>query len=110
MKDQKPALKEIIKKYTDQLPEKIELIEMNLQQLMAQTWQEQTWHDLYILLHNLMGSSGTYGYMELSQLLRQLEVMVKKSLIQAPSEQDQQQMLSLMQEIKAAVENIVPHE
>lgn len=62
--------------YSKALPKKLMSIE-TLWQDQLQNWDLERLHDFHREVHSLSGSSGTYGYLELSQKARELEIQLK---------------------------------
>ena len=59
---------------------KIAALDAAFAPLFAGTWKESSCFDAYRLVHSLTGSSGTYGYPEISGLARSVEALIKESL------------------------------
>lgn len=69
-------LQDLAANYFKSLPGKINSIEQGWQTLL-QTWSNEGLHDYHREVHSLCGSAGTYGYMDISQHARQLEICLK---------------------------------
>lgn len=95
-------LEKLKKKYGLGLPDKISQIEASLATLMAGPWEEQVSTTAYRQVHSLAGSSGTYGYMEISTLARAAEAILKRSLESRASlpEDQKSQVAGLMAKIR----------
>src|SRR3982750_724421 len=74
-------LQELFKHYSKNLPKKIQAIETQWQNLL-QHWSMERFKDFHREVHSLCGSSGTYGYMELSKAAREMEIYLKSLLTQ----------------------------
>lgn len=68
------------KKYGLALPDKISGIEKSLAPVFSGPWEEQVCAAAYRQVHSLAGSSGTYGYPEISSLSRAAEAILKQCL------------------------------
>src|SRR5438445_4655709 len=68
------------KKYALALPEKAAALQVAVAPLFEETWQEQAWSSAYRQVHSLAGSSGTYGYPEISSIARALETLIHQGL------------------------------
>ena len=62
--------------YLSQLPEKLNSIETDWNQLCS-SWQAEIAVVLHRNVHSLIGTAGTFGFGELSRTARELEVMLK---------------------------------
>lgn len=72
-------LTKIKQDFKKKLPEKLVDIESRWQ-LLSQSFDSERLADFHLKVHSLCGSSGTFGYMELSQASRNLESYLKKLL------------------------------
>ena len=73
-------LDKLKKKYGRELPEKVSRVEAALATLIAGPWEEQVCMTAYRHTHSLAGSSGTYGYNEISKIARAAEASLKQCL------------------------------
>lgn len=87
--------------YTRNLPDKINMLEKQWQEL-SQQWSHEKLIEFHRAVHSLCGSSGTYGYKELSHTARELEVYLKllldKEIITL---QQQQEVIKLLNKVVA---------
>jgi diguanylate cyclase (GGDEF)-like protein len=91
---------ELISQYRKNLPEKIYHIEL-LWNEVQHDWHLNRFHDFYREIHSLCGSSGTYGYPDLSHAARQLELLLKNLLNKnKPSLQDQETITLYLNRLK----------
>lgn len=69
------ALEELIAQYTRELPGKAEELRTALAPVLSalDLGQSPKWDDLEYFAHKLTGSSGTYGFLALSNVCRHLE-------------------------------------
>jgi len=67
-------------KYSLALPEKIAAIEAAVAPLFAGPWEESVCSTAYRQVHSLAGSSGTYGFPEISSVARAAEATLKQCL------------------------------
>ncbi len=89
--------------YTKKLPDKINMLEKQWQNL-SQSWDQEKLLEFHRAVHSLCGSAGTYGYKTLSQRARELEVYLKTLLGKnRVSHQEQQEVLKLLNNL-ASVE------
>lgn len=66
--------------YRKNLPDRIHSIELQWQALLKQ-WDLTGFRDFHRNVHSLCGSSGTYGYFELSKTAQEMEVLLKNILV-----------------------------
>ena len=66
-------LKSLVETYSAQLPEKLDQIEQTLDQLPHDGWDEQSFQTLISLVHGLIGSGKTFGFLSLGNIARNLE-------------------------------------
>ena len=73
-----------------QLPEKIESLQSHWNALTEHGWSHDSINAFHLIVHSLIGTSGTFGFTEISNLARELEVLVKAISQQgtAPSKED----------------------
>jgi HPt (histidine-containing phosphotransfer) domain-containing protein len=90
----------LFQSYQQRLPAKIAAIEQQWQTLQRSPWQAEPWEDFHRQVHSLCGSTGLYGFIELSQALRILEVKLKTYQHQAPNVDELAEIPSLLQYIK----------
>lgn len=72
-------LNELIKIYSKNLPDKIQQIILQWNELQEH-WDWGTFQDFHREVHSLCGSAGTYGYPELSRVAREIEIFFKTIL------------------------------
>jgi len=65
------------KRYGLALPQKSAALDAAFAQVFAGPWEEQACSAAYRLIHSLAGSSGTYGYPEISGVARAIEHLIK---------------------------------
>src|SRR5258706_11467675 len=68
------------RKYGLALPEKISDVESSFAPLFAGDWEEETCATAHRRIHSLAGSSGTYGFTEISGIARAAEAVVRDCL------------------------------
>ncbi len=85
-------LKDLLIQYQKNLPDKIVSFEQQWQELQQQ-WDPEKMETLHRDIHSLCGSSGTYGYVELSKIARQAEIYLKENLLKADEITEQQQKI-----------------
>lgn len=95
-------LKDLLIQYQKKLPDKIARIEEQWQEIQQQ-WNPEKMEILHRDIHSLCGSSGTYGYVELSKVARQAEIYLKENLLNADDISDQQKkkVTSYLDQLKA---------
>lgn len=64
--------------YAAQLPQKLRQIEQALDQLPATAWDEAGFQVLLRVVHGLIGSGKTFGFVSLSDVARQLEIYLRQ--------------------------------
>ncbi|MBI3856757.1 MAG: Hpt domain-containing protein [Planctomycetes bacterium] len=67
-------------KYGRALPEKISGLEAVCAPVLAGPWEEQASSTAYRQVHSLAGSSGTYGFPDISSVARAAEVLFRECL------------------------------
>ncbi|MBL7478439.1 diguanylate cyclase [Legionella bononiensis] len=101
-------LNELIAIYSKNLPEKIHRIEM-LWKEQQHHWNVDHFQDFHREVHSLCGSSGTYGYMELSKAARQMEVFLKNILTQGQlTQEDKKHIASYINQLKKVLSLELP--
>jgi diguanylate cyclase (GGDEF)-like protein len=91
--------------YTKSLPDKIAAIEAGWQRLQTH-WDESNFQTYHREVHSLCGSAGTYGYLELSQCARQMEIYLKGLLnCKILSQVDQGKISDFVEALRIALEN-----
>ena len=68
------------RKYGLALPDKVSAIDTAFAPLLQGPWSEDVANAAYRPIHSLAGSSGTYGFPEISSLARSIEALIKGSL------------------------------
>lgn len=66
--------------YVLQLPAKFGAFEKAFDAFLGESWTEPVARETYRLIHSLAGSTGTYGFPELSELARTAEAVIKASV------------------------------
>jgi HPt (histidine-containing phosphotransfer) domain-containing protein len=91
--------------YKAKLPEKMAEIEAEWKALSS-TWENEKFKKFLHRIHKFCGSSGSYGYPEISAATRELEVYIKELLPANRSllEHETNRLQELIQAIKALVE------
>lgn len=93
-------LQELFLIYTKNLPLKIKKIEEHWLSLL-QHWDKKEFLVFHREVHSLCGSSGTYGYVELSKKARQMEICLKRFLnADALTEEMKNTITSYLEELK----------
>ena len=72
----KDKLEELLVSYKEKLPHKIQAIESQWL-MLAKQWNSEQFIVFHRAVHSLCGSSGTYGYLELSKQARKMEIFLK---------------------------------
>jgi chemotaxis protein histidine kinase CheA len=73
-------LAKLRKKYGLGLPDKIAAIEAGVVAMGGSAWDETACSTAYRQVHSLAGSSGTYGFPEITSVARAAESILKSSL------------------------------
>src|ERR1043165_4776462 len=73
-------LLQLRKKYGLALPQKTAAVDSAFTTVFAGAWEEHACATAYRLVHSLAGSSGTYGYPEISGVARELEQLIRRSV------------------------------
>ncbi len=73
-------LEKLKQRYTRDLPEKVTRIESAITALLTTPWDEMSCSSAHRLVHSLTGSSGTYGFPEISTTSRSAERILRQSL------------------------------
>ncbi len=68
-----PALKKVIAAYARELPAKFAEIQRTWEQAAAEQWPADQLEELYHQVHKLAGSSGSYGFKDVSLAARALD-------------------------------------
>ena len=66
--------------FVDQLPEKLESLHEHWQLVTSENWPDEATHAFHLLVHSLIGTSSTFGFTEISNKARQLEILIKNIL------------------------------
>jgi diguanylate cyclase (GGDEF)-like protein len=97
--------------YAAQLPEKLKQLEQALSQLPHTGWDEQGFQTFLRLVHSLIGSGKTFGFVSLSDVARNLEAYLRQ-LAQAKAVMNKDQhnhILGAMRELhQAAIHRDAP--
>jgi diguanylate cyclase (GGDEF)-like protein len=92
--DLQTKLKVLSDTYAAQLPEKLERLEQALSQLSHTVWYEQNFQTLLRLVHNLIGSGKTFGFISLSDTSRKLETYLRQlAQVKAVLSEDQRNLI-----------------
>jgi chemotaxis protein histidine kinase CheA len=86
--------------YKEKLPEKIASLNAEWDDLLKK-WDNEKIDSFYKLVHKLSGSSGSYGYPEISEATRELEIYLKELIHNKISITDKE-----MREIEIKLESI----
>lgn len=98
----------LLKIYSKNLPDKINHLETQWKELL-QNWDLMRAEDFHREAHSLCGSSGTYGYSELSKVSRQLEIFLKTLLKkQVPSREEQRKVTDLLSTLQLTLAQRLP--
>lgn len=81
-------LKKLKHDYAQQLPQKIDALMADWKSLQQQ-WTTEKIITLHRNIHSLIGSSGTFGFIELSKKARKLEILLKEMQTQTTYTSDQ---------------------
>lgn len=83
-------IEELKQKYKRELPDKFRAIEELFQKYETKGFDQESFNKFYRMVHNLVGSSATFGLMNVSQKARALEEMLKPYIIghSTPSEKN----------------------
>ncbi|MFA5960940.1 MAG: diguanylate cyclase [Tatlockia sp.] len=101
-------LQELFILYTKSLPDKIQAIRNEWQELLNH-WEPEQFQQFHRNVHNVCGSAGTYGYIALNKAARQLEVYIKNLLGSQTITHEQKEITSdLVSQLRAALEAGVP--
>lgn len=74
------ALARLKEKYRADLPQKVAKIEEQAAVFLANPWEQERSFTTYRLMHNLAGSAGTYGFLEIGEVARVAENLLKESI------------------------------
>lgn len=92
-------LKKLKKDYAQQLPKKMEDLTAEWQ-LLQQAWNKDNTITFHRNIHSLIGTSGTFGLIDLSKKARELETLLKTAGIEQPFlPQDSEQISQLLNEL-----------
>ncbi|STY31304.1 regulatory protein (GGDEF domain) [Legionella wadsworthii] len=98
--DVNKRLQELFNNYSKNLPDKIGQIDASWQELKAH-FDSENFTVFHRQVHSLCGSAGTYGYLEISQIARVLEIYLKKFLDKKSLSEEEQEIISqLLMDIK----------
>ncbi|KTD46241.1 regulatory protein (GGDEF domain) [Legionella quateirensis] len=94
--------------YSQKLPDKIHHIE-TLWKEQQHHWDLSQFQDFHREVHSLCGSSGTYGYIELSKAARQMEVFLKNILTHGQfTHEDKNQIVTYINQLKKVLSLELP--
>ncbi|KTD14576.1 regulatory protein (GGDEF domain) [Legionella gratiana] len=89
--------------YRKQLPERIYNLELQWQSQLKR-WDLAGFQEFHRNVHSLCGSAGTYGYLELSKIARQMELLLKNILARGKLEdQDREKITSYFNQLKTVL-------
>ena len=76
--------------FVNQLPEKIESLQTHWDSIIKHHWSKDATQAFHLIVHSLIGTSGTFGFTELSNKARQLETQIKTIIAsqQTPTQED----------------------
>ncbi|MCW8417468.1 diguanylate cyclase [Fluoribacter dumoffii] len=94
--------------YSKHLPEKIHNIEMQWHAQLKH-WDLTGFQNFHRDVHSLCGSAGTYGYIELSQTARQMEILLKENLAKGTlTENDKEKINNFFSQLKSVLTHEAP--
>lgn len=83
--DSQTRLNELTRSYVSGMPNRITGIEITWHNLVHQHWCKEKAQELHRTLHSLTGSSGTYGFQEVSNLSNSIEHRIQECIeLQCP--------------------------
>ena len=101
-------LKELIDMYSKKLPDKIHRIETLWKEQQHQ-WNLNQFQDFHREVHSLCGSSGTYGYIELSKAAREMEIFLKNIMTHGQlTHEDKNQIVIFINQLKKVLSLELP--
>ena len=81
--------------FVEQLPDKLESLHEHWQLVTSENWPNEATHAFHLLVHSLIGTSGTFGFTEISNKARQLEILIKHILAnQAPPNTEDSEIIA----------------
>ena len=86
--------------YVESLPDKVIEIESYWKEIEQGSYNEELWQDFYRAVHSLAGSSGTFGFNNLCQVLFNLETFLKKFEEEFPVDEDKQTITKLLFKVR----------
>ncbi len=92
--------------YAEQVPEKLAQIDELWGALVDQGWQAETFKTLHRTIHSMAGSAPVFGFGEMGQRARELEVLLKAVTVSGEpmTEMYYQQIPSLMDAVRVAAQ------
>jgi HPt (histidine-containing phosphotransfer) domain-containing protein len=101
---------ELVKKlrlaYKGRLPEKIKAVESQWEALRT-VWNNEKLKAFHKLIHKFYGTSGSYGYPEVSELLEMLDAQLRELYFEKPSTEQENNIEKNIQEIRHMVAKII---
>jgi DNA-binding response OmpR family regulator len=103
------ALADIWKRFKPKYSDRITILEQNITALLADTLTEEQAQQAHALAHQLIGSLGSFGFVEASRLSREIEQIFRAGVKQSQVEVERlsQLIIALRQELERPV-TIVP--
>lgn len=99
-----PELKELIPGFLENMHEEVKSIEETWNTLRKGNWDEGTSNVLARKAHKLAGSSGSFGFTDVSKAARNMEILVK-SIIESgnlPTDEQRKQIIIFLEMMKQA--------
>lgn len=99
------TLRELRDSYRGQLLERRQELQQAWQQLIRETWHERSLQNFHRILHDIAGTSGTFGFEQLSQYSRELTRSIRQYLEpgQAPPDHIFTVFLSLFEQLERSM-------
>lgn len=109
MNESEDLLKSLRLMYREKLQTKINDIESQFDNLHNMTWNDEKCKDFYKMVHQFNGSSGSYGYPEISEVVAKLETYIKPfiGMVDSISTEQEKEIKEKIQDIKYAVELVL---
>ena len=106
--DTQEMLRLLRENYAARLPEKLKQIKEYWQTLEQSGWETETAQKLHALVHKLAGSGASYGFPEVSQTARDLEVYLEEILENqtSPTSNWQTEIKQMLDELYQATSEI----
>lgn len=75
-----PRIEQAQQNYTEHLPEKIDNLEKMWHAIMENPFEAERVRELHRHVHNLKGSSPTFGYLDIAELANSLEILLEEAM------------------------------